>query len=279
MSQLIAIPIRTGAGAPKNDATPVITVYKDLAAVNQAAPADPVLVSAGSYETTAPTGDVTGQRVALVTCGSGCVPDFYAIGIGLDSDPFAVVLLLDNAGALWSGAAPTWSGGFYKDRAGADRSPPALLPIVAPYLYAFKPSSGDLSVGVCFRLVSPAGANPIDFSGTFEATGALDLSVPVVSNWFPNDPPSAGSIAPGSVIGFDVTCTAGFSNIMITCGFLGLELREEVFDGYAFTPLYATGTKTTIADGFQFRFSRKGGFPFDPLIKIRAVSANGKENA
>ena len=89
-------------------------------------------------------------------------PARYSGRVTTDAQPFAAWHLEDNAGALWTGAAPTI--GSYTSPQGS-RTPPTLV-AVRTYLFAVTPTAADLAVGATMRADSPAGANPSYFQQT-----------------------------------------------------------------------------------------------------------------
>lgn len=213
----------------------------------------------------------------VVLIATGATPAYVCRSIAPGTSPFASLVFFNTDGTLISAGSPGVGG--YATINGGPIPPPALVSANA-YLWTLTPPTVDLEAGgVLFLVNAPAGKIPEAYEGDLFRVGSTG-AIPVVSAFVPFNPPSAGQIQPTDAIGFDVTCVDGFSNIMITCGFAGFETREEVYDGFAPSVLYATGfTKTAITNGFRFLFRRKGGFPGAPRLKIRAVSLFGVENA
>lgn len=167
MIDRIAILVVDAAGVPKTNATPTFSVYR-AAGVDRPPPtgslATPIPHKAGGvYGCTASADDVAAGTAYVINAG----PNAYLAGGGTRgfgavapaNAPLFVQLLEDAAtGALWGGIAPTL--GIWADDAGAPQTPPAVFPIVAPYLYGFRPSTAELLAGRWFRWDAPAGAVP-----------------------------------------------------------------------------------------------------------------------
>lgn len=167
----IAFALFDAAGVPLTTATPTFTVYANRGGTARSQPAI-THVGGGVYRFQPSTTDVLEGIAYAVDAGAGAFPARLAGGICPESAPFAVLLLTDAAGALWTGAAP--SVGVYRDPSGVARTAPALVAAAGAYLYSFTPSSSDLATGVEFRLDAPANAFPSYASGSFAVAATVD---------------------------------------------------------------------------------------------------------
>jgi hypothetical protein len=154
-------------GAPATGLTPSFVKYVDRTGTTRTPPAITASSVAGEYVFSPSQADEDLGVCWLVDLGttsgglsrrvSGTVPLFTS---------FECFHLEDGAGALWTGAAPTWGG--YADFAGNARAAPTLAAL-GNGLYTFTPSPDDLTLDVTFRLDSPVGAYPAYVAGSPEA--------------------------------------------------------------------------------------------------------------
>jgi hypothetical protein len=146
-------------GAPLTTATPSFVDYRDRAGSARTPPAAPSHLGGGVWAFTPSDADETAGTVALVDFGAGAEPRRVTWGLHLPdgSNQFWAVHIEDEAGALWTGAAPT--AGVYDDSAGSPRTPPSLAVVSGAYLFALTPTSADVAAGIEGRLDGPAGSN------------------------------------------------------------------------------------------------------------------------
>lgn len=106
----------------------------------------------------------------------------------------------------------------------------------------------------------------------FFVSGIASPLVPVVSN----PSPAPGAVNATATLGFDITVAdnSGFSWIMVWVKYQTAHFAEVVYDGGAFADDFS-GTITPITNGYQFRFNKPAGFSANPIVYIRAASANG----
>lgn len=102
---------------------------------------------------------------------------------------------------------------------------------------------------------------------------------PVVSNFSPGLP---GPIQPSDTVGFDVTVADATLLTIVTVSaiFKGTDETEAVYDGASFETLYAQNSSViAITNGLRFSIKRRGGWPVNIQLKVRAISASGQINA
>jgi hypothetical protein len=169
----IAFGLFTAANAPKTDATPTFTAYRNRSGTARSQPTI-THVGGGVYRFQPTTADVLEGIVWAIDAGAGARPARLSGAVCADATPFVTVLLTDSAGALWAGAAPTV--GIYRDPSGVARTAPSLIAAVtgSTYLYSLTPSAADLAVGVEFRIDGPSGASPSYASGSFAVAATSD---------------------------------------------------------------------------------------------------------
>lgn len=177
-AEKIAFMLFDGAGAPKADASPTFSVYRDRGGVSRPAPTITNL-GAGLYGFTASEADVAAATAFLISAGAGAYAGSGGTrvfgAVSLRDLPWVVQLFEDAAGALWSGAAPTL--GAWRDfSGGADASVPAIA-LIATGLYGFSPTAQEVREGRAFRWDAPAGAYPTNPHGSthFGAADVPDL--------------------------------------------------------------------------------------------------------
>lgn len=114
---------------------------------------------------------------------------------------------------------------------------------------------------------------------TYYATGIPDPIAPVISNV---TPASGSAIQATTPVGLDATDDLNsFKRLLITAYFAGARVKEVVYDGEGFGPMYRNGynTVTNITDGYRFTFLRDGGWPESPVITPFVIDTGGGENA
>ena len=102
------------------------------------------------------------------------------------------------------------------------------------------------------------------------------MSGPTISNRSP-DPSIA--VGPTDPISFDVVQGSNpFLDIVILAQFPSEGLYEVVFDGAAFSPLYAQQSRQqSISGGYRFLLRRTGGWPGAVTVKTKAIDTAGNE--
>jgi hypothetical protein len=102
---------------------------------------------------------------------------------------------------------------------------------------------------------------------------------PVISNISPT---TITQIGPYQVLSFDVTDEEdSFKRIIIVAEFPTSKIKEIVFDGEGFGPMYANGLnqQQSIVNGYNFEILRDGGWPESPTLTPFALDTTGGENA
>ncbi len=168
MADRIAFPLNDAVtGAPLTGAVPTFVQYRDLLG-NARTPPVITELGAGLYGFSPTDADEAARVAFLLDGGAGANPRRFSGAIHTPRTPFIAWHLEDAAGALWTGASPSF--GLYDDFGGNARvAPPIITPGATTYLFAAVPSTADLAIDVAFRADSPAGAEPPDFTGSLEA--------------------------------------------------------------------------------------------------------------
>ncbi len=232
----------------------------------------------GKFEIETSDAQEAAGRMFLIATGG--FPAYVYGALHAGSNPFAAVAFFNADGTPATTGAPTIPAGGYQDKIGNARTAPA--PAGGPCMWSVTPSAGDLAVvgGVNWILDAPAGKIPASYDGDLIVGGAAGSSTPpVVGNFSPS---LVTPIQSTQSVGFDVTISDGtaFANVSISVVFDSLGLAEEVYDGADFSALYvASSIRATIANGFRFTLIRRGGWPANPKVKVRAVSVTGVLNA
>jgi hypothetical protein len=137
--------VTDSSGAPVlGAAAGMVLTYVDKAGAAQASPGITEL-GGGLYQVLPTDADETAGRVAYVDCGAGNEPRRITLAIHKtdNSNQFFAFHAEDTAGALWTGAAPTFAS--YTDKAGGARTAPTLTAIAAAYLWVATPSAADVT--------------------------------------------------------------------------------------------------------------------------------------
>lgn len=232
----------------------------------------------GKFEFQFSDDDETVGTIALVA--TGCTPSHYLF-VGTTPDkPFDAFVFFDGAGALNADAAkvPSIPTGGYQAFDGTALTPQALVK-ATDALYSLTPLDAELADGGVNYVVTAAAARYPDYDGDLIAAVVGSVIAPVVANFVPALP---GPIQPTQGVQFDVTVSDGtpFANLAILIAFEGLETEEAAYDGADFSPLYvASSTVTGITHGLRFVLRRRGGWPANPIVKIRAVTTSGRLNS
>lgn len=94
--------------------------------------------------------------------------------------------------------------------------------------------------------------------------------------------PTTGSqINSGTTLGFDVVVSDATPLRLVVVGvrYNNLDTSEFVYEGDQFLPYFeASSTVEAITNGYRFRLKRRGGWPADPRVFVRAVSEEGAMN-
>lgn len=145
-------------GAPLTSATPTFVDYRDTTGTSRTPPSNPTHVGGGLYAYTPSASDETTGTVALVDAGSSAYPRYVteSIHLATNANQFWAYHVEDQAGALWTGTAPTV--GDYRDRLGASRTPPTATVVSGAYLFALTPTAGDVTAETIARIDMPTGA-------------------------------------------------------------------------------------------------------------------------
>lgn len=101
----------------------------------------------------------------------------------------------------------------------------------------------------------------------------------------PDDTPPVVTFspAPGTPIGSGdpITVTVTDANelrrVVIHAAFAGRLVREVVYDGDAFAPLYQLSTRSAVAGGWRYDVRRSAGWPSVPTLDVFALDAAGNE--
>ncbi len=128
-----------------------------------------------------------------------------------------------------------------------------------------------------YDLSRPSRGLGLDFIDIGGDTAPID---PVVSNVTPTPNTVITSLTP---LSFDVTDDLNsFKRIIIVAEFPLSKIKEVVFDGAGFGPMYtnASNTQTGVLNGFHFTILRDGGWlPGDgPVLTPFALDTSGGEN-
>lgn len=255
-------------------ATPTFTGGKYASRANVAqTPPTITNLGLGKYSFLPSDADETLGCVALIVTGAN--PAYFCGPVTTLNKPFAAVVFLDAAGALIASGTPTVP--VYKNFAGTGLTAPS--PVGAgTAVWSLTPSAPDLAGGgVNYLMAAPAGARAAFYDGDLIAVSGSSGSVvaPVVGNF---SPALATPIQVTDALSLDVTIADGtaFANISISVLFSGLGLEEEIYDGSTFSDLYiGSSSKAAITNGFRFILNRRGGWPTNPKVKVRAVSMTG----
>ena len=121
----IAFPLFDAAtGTPLTTASPVFVDYRDRSGTARTPPAITHLGGGVYGFIPSDTDEATGVAF-LVDGGASANPRRVSGALCSQASPFFAWHLEDAAGALWTGAAPTF--GQYSDFGGTSRTPPALV--------------------------------------------------------------------------------------------------------------------------------------------------------
>lgn len=167
MADKVSFKLVDDSDAPLTGAAPMFVQYRDLLG-NARTPPVIVELGGGQYGFSPTDADELARVAFVIDAGASADPRYLSGAIHTPALPFIAFHLEDGAGALWAGGNPTV--GSWRDFAGNPRTPPSVLtPGGTSYLFALVPSTADLAVDVAYRIDSPAGAEPPDYSGSLEA--------------------------------------------------------------------------------------------------------------
>lgn len=169
----ISFPLFDADSAPLTTASPTFVDYRDRAGASRTPPAITHL-GGGQYGFIPTDDDEATGCVFLIDGGVTASPRRVSGSLHSQASPFVGWHLEDGAGALWTGAAPTF--GLYDDFGGSPRTPPSIVTVAGAYLFCFTPSSADLAVDCAFRLDAPANAYPSYIGGSLDKPYGYDQS-------------------------------------------------------------------------------------------------------
>lgn len=147
-------------GAPLTSGSPTFPVYADKATgAARTPPAVPVHLGAGVWGFTASDADESVGTVAVVDFGAGAEPRrvTFAIHKPDNQNQFFAWHVEDEAGAEWTGAAPTL--GLYDDSAGNARTPPAIVTVAGAWVFSLTPTAADVTARTEGFIAGPAGSS------------------------------------------------------------------------------------------------------------------------
>lgn len=147
-------------GAPLTSGSPSFTVYADKATgAARTQPAAPAHLGAGVWGFQSSDDDETVGTVAVVDFGVGAEPRrvTFAIHKPDNQNQFFAWHVEDEAGAEWTGAAPTI--GLYDDRNGNARTPPAIVAVAGAWVFSLTPSTADVDAKTEGYIAGPAGSS------------------------------------------------------------------------------------------------------------------------
>ena len=92
-------------------------------------------------------------------------------------------------------------------------------------------------------------------------------------------PTSGQAILRNDAIQFDVTASdgSGIANTVIWVEYPDKQFTEVVWNGSSFSYNFS-GTRTSITDGYRFRFQRLGGYSSSPIVQVQATAISGGSN-
>lgn len=260
-------------GVTRNPAaTPSSVKFVNRSNVVRTSPLSITNLGLGKFAVEGSTDDETEGCAFLIA--TGCTPAYVFGSISTLDKPFAVVAFFTAAGAPISSGIPTIPSGGYQEFDGTALTPPALNAMGA-YLFSLTPLDAELDAGgVNWIIEAPASAYPAAYDGDLIAERAApSITVPSIHSFTPAPP-----ISKTQTLGFDVTLSDSslFSLISIVVAYDGVEDEESPYDGEDFSPLYDGDSYVeAITNGYRFHLKRRGGWPGNPTVKVRAVSASG----
>lgn len=215
MADPIVIGVTDGAGVPLTTATPTFLLF---AARDGTPRAEPTIshMGGGRYQFEPTAADEAVGAVFVLDVGAGAFVSGgrYLAGTVPEASAFECFVLVDDAGALWSGAAPSFSE--YEDRNGVALAAPSITALGSG-AYTFTPSSADVAAGVSWRIDAAAGAWPSYIWGSATAPEVAPYAAPG-SGTYPADAVAqmlAGVIAIPSPPGGDPVTLAYGANLLV----------------------------------------------------------------
>lgn len=143
--------------------------------------------------------------------------------------------------------------------------------------------TGMAAAGPAFEAV---GGGVYRFAPTsYRAAGIIDMTAactPRYLGWSSEDvadptvtcAPPAGTAIPRDQVLSMTVLDESLEAVVMLCVYAGIGRSEALYDGAAYLAPYF-GTVTAVAGGLRFDFSRSGGFPEAPRVRVRAVDARG----
>jgi hypothetical protein len=235
-----------------------------------ARPATPPVVElgGGAYGVVVPAADILEGVIGVFDGGASAEPRYQVRTASVDG--LFAWHWLDQSGALLAGALTGHAFGLYDDPAGNAETPPAILPIVSPWLFAAVPSEADRLEGRALRITGPTDADPPFWTGTIAKQDSATPVAAVVS------PPEGSSISSTTPLVIDVTDDLGLRRVIVAARFPD-GTAELVHDGDLFSTRYASSSKTAISGGFRFTLRRQGGWFASPTIQVFPFDTSGNE--
>lgn len=154
-------------GSPVADTFPLPTVTAYASAAGARTP--PTVVrrqpgaNAGLFGFDPTDADAQAGTAYLVDNGAGNPTRAHG-AIYVPGYPVAVVALEDQAGALWTGGAPSF--GTYVLQNGTTPTPPAFIAVAGAYLWLATLPAADVAGFVSYTIVAPAGASQLLWGGS-----------------------------------------------------------------------------------------------------------------
>lgn len=204
MADSLAFQLTDETGAPLTTATPSFVDYRERDGTARTPPAI-AHRGGGVYAFTPSDADELAGVAFLIDAGAGALPRRLSGVITLQASPFFAWHLEDAAGALFADVgAPAFS--VYATPGGVSLTPPAIAAVAGAYLWAFTPSSSDLSSDAVFAIDSPAGAYPARLGGSLPrpwgyapaASGAVKDAAADVANFLDTRVAGATTLAKGA---------------------------------------------------------------------------------
>jgi hypothetical protein len=176
MADAISVTVRDNAGAPVTTGVSVLRYIDRSGVVRPVVPAA-AHVGDGKWVVRPSDADEAAGTILVLDCGAGRFVS-AAIHKADQSNQFWVFVFQDTSGAAWAGSGATGPQ-QYVDPAGAARTPPALQPAEAPWIYTLTPTGPDVAAGVEGRLDAPAGAIPLYWEFSSESLVATSTPAPI----------------------------------------------------------------------------------------------------
>lgn len=227
-----------------------------------------VELGGGAYRVTVPAADQLEGVIGVFDGGANAEPRYQVRTASVDG--LFAWHWLDQAGALFAGALTGHAIDLYDGPDGDAETPPAILPIVSPWLFAAVPSEADRLEGRALRITGPTNADPPFWTGTIAKQDSANPVAAVVS------PPEGSSISSTTPLVIDVTDDLGLRRVIIAARFPD-GTAELVHDGDLFSTRYASSSKTAISGGFRFTLRRQGGWFASPTIQVFPFDTSGNE--